>query len=147
MSNKLKRRKAQKRRIRAQSQGAKGIHVKTYGGSFMGRPVGDKGWMILEMFTLRPGIRHYEAMHVTSCHTTGETFVKPFLGEYRLLDDQEVDLLLKKKEEEFKALGGEVLVDSNTMPNWLKLEHLQATIDYELDPPCGCEPVPVPISA
>ena len=147
MSNRLKRRKTA--RAKAERQPFTGppvrtLHVETFAGSFLGTAVGDKGWMLLHNFVMNAGFRPDEAMHISTCPESGKTYVRPYTGEARSMEQEELSRRLKELEKTFKALGGKVIFDDSSAPDWLRLERLQAIIDYELDPPCGCPPTRLP---
>ncbi|MBN2492990.1 MAG: hypothetical protein JXR96_00260 [Deltaproteobacteria bacterium] len=141
MSSRLKKKKLRKSRQRGSlNEDSKEVMVTTPAGTFIGTACGSTGWMKLAGFDLNPAVPPERAMHVSFCHTTGECFVKPYTWCH-----------IRKPEDELRARRAELLdflTEINagqpptlllSQPLWWEVEFLEYVIDYELNPPCGCQ--------
>ncbi len=149
MSSRLKRRKNPRksknrknwRRPGKLGQSEKSRWVETPAGSFLGEPRGTDGWMVLEACDVNPDIPQEQVMQQCGCPDTGETYVRPF--EQRYLGWPE-HTLLQLREELLQQLaelnGGEEPPLMMRGPLWLEVEFVENVLNFELRPPCGCQP-------
>jgi len=72
------------------------------------------------------------------CLATGQRFVTPLTGRYRNLSPAQLEQRVAELEQVWRDLGGQGIPGRDGYPPHLQAEYLEAIIDFELDPPCGC---------
>jgi hypothetical protein len=140
MSNKLKKIKVKKKKnesAKTESEHER-VFVTTVAGTFVGEQRSESGWMTLESFSLNGRIPLEAAVQKSCCGETGEVFVKPFDGRYRGLSDDDLRKMIGKIESIFAKAGVQMRTLSE-VPLWMQAEYLKNTLDFEIDPPCGCK--------
>jgi hypothetical protein len=141
MSNRWKRRKARAaRQAVGWGEAEERLTVTTAAGRYSGQPAGERGWMKLEGFRPAPGAADGPAgpmLASACCPKSGEQYVKPLTGRYRDLPEGE---LRKRRDELVSFLNrlGMCWVADGAGPLWMLVEHLEAIVEFEVEPPCGC---------
>ena len=141
MSNKLKKIKARNKNKKQPEKTMLEIErviVTTEAGTFIGEPRSESGWMTLESYSLNGRMPLEAALQKSCCGETGEVFVKPFDGRYQTLSDDDLRKMIGKIESIFARAGVQVGI-SPEVPLWMQAEYLENTLDFEIDPPCGCK--------
>ena len=112
-------------------------------GRSLARPA---SWMSLEAFEECADEVYYEHLQATHCRVGHGRFVKPIVGVHRGLSRGVLENRLQGLRCLLFEYGGEVEVD-HRMPLWWSVEWLENVVEYELAPPCGCDPLPQLVKA
>lgn len=116
------------------------VKIETFAGWFIGEVRGN-GWLVnIKDYEVDPETPPDQIMQRSVCPDTGEAFIKPFDGRYRDLSDEEQEECLKVMREMVDTLSGRSIPDNEFVPVWVQAEFLENVVDFELHPPCGCEP-------
>jgi hypothetical protein len=135
MSNRFK--KIKKSRMSKKPADENIVQVKTRAGLFVGSPAGEQGWLKLMSYQLKPGFPQHLAMQQSGCPVSGEVFVKPIEGRYADRPQAENEQRLAELQAFVRSQGGMIGGD-DSLPLWARLEFLENTLDFEMEPPCGC---------
>jgi hypothetical protein len=72
------------------------------------------------------------------CTIHGTLFVRPIMGSYKKLSNMELSTMINNSSEQLEQLGVPLEIDPFA-PLWMQAEHLESSLEYELNPPCGCK--------
>jgi len=103
------------------------------------RKPGKKKWMTMAEFR-----RQYEQGQVgpefqqSGCQTTGEVFVRPITGRFKNKSEEELRRIVDDICQVFIRAGHPPVLDPN-QPLWSQAEFLDNMLEFEMNPPCGCE--------
>ena len=141
MSSRLKKRKARWKKRRDKPTrarpGCDRLNTDIEAGSFIGRRP-QSGWMTFESYERQAGLPAKDPVQQSSCDQTGEMFIRPIEGRYQNLSDDDLHLIIGKIEGIFER-AGVPMHTSSRMPLWMRAEYLENMLDFEMNPPCGCE--------
>ena len=96
-------------------------------------------WMTLEEFR-----REYEQGRVgpecqsSGCKTTGEVYVRPITGRFKHKSEEELRRIVDDICQVFIRAGHPPVLDPK-VPLWSQAEFLDNMLEFEMNPPCGCE--------
>ena len=104
------------------------------------RKVGERPqWTSLESFTAQVGSGEGGgAVQQSSCQTSGDVFIRPITGRFKGLPAKRLRKMYDELLEAFSQAGHRPTMDTS-QPMWMKVEFLDNMMDFELNPPCGCE--------
>jgi hypothetical protein len=96
-------------------------------------------WMTMDEFR-----RKYEQGRVgpkfqrSGCQTTGEMFVRPITGRFKNKSEEELRQIVDDICQIFIRAGHPPVLDPEA-PLWTQAEFLDNMLEFEMNPPCGCE--------
>lgn len=98
-----------------------------------------KGWMSWDEFR-----REYEKdrkkpdVQQSGCRVTGEVYLRPITGRFKDRSEEELQRMVDDLLQVFIRAGHPPEMDART-PLWLQAEFLDNMLEFEMNPPCGCE--------
>jgi hypothetical protein len=97
----------------------------------------DSRWMTEEEYEAIKGtLRGSSPVTVSTCKTTGVSYYALIVGRFRDLPD---DILRAKRMELLAELpAGAALSGETKQPLWVQVEFYANLIEFETNPPCGC---------
>jgi hypothetical protein len=78
------------------------------------------------------------AVQQSCCEVTGEVFVRPITGRFKGLSGEQLTEKVDELVQVFVRAGFPPVMDPG-QPLWMQAEFLDNLMDFELNPPCGCE--------
>ena len=76
--------------------------------------------------------------HSSGCQKTGEMFVRPLTGRLKDKSEEELKRIVDDICQVFIRAGHPPVLGSTT-PLWIQAEFLENMLEFEMNPPCGCE--------
>jgi hypothetical protein len=104
-----------------------------------GKPEKKRGWMTWDEFR-----REYERGRVgpefqrSGCQTTGEVYVRPITGRFKNKSKEELRQMVDDICQIFVRAGHPPVLDPS-QPLWSQAEFLDNMLEFEMNPPCGCD--------
>ena len=74
----------------------------------------------------------------SGCQTTGEVYVRPITGRFKDKSEEELRKMVDKLVAIFVKAGHPPVLDKSA-PLWTQAEFLDNMLEFETNPPCGCE--------
>lgn len=96
----------------------------------------EKRWMTEEEF-LAFNFPPKTEVQVSTCQQTGQKFIALIVGRFRDRPERELE---NRKLRLLAFFSNCAITVDETVPLWKQVEVLENTLDFELNPPCGCEP-------
>lgn len=103
------------------------------------KPGKKRSWMTFDEFR-----RQYEQGRVgpefqqSGCQTTGEVYVRPITGRFKNKSEEELRQMVDDLCQVFIRAGHPPVLDPS-QPLWSQAEFLDNMLEFEMNPPCGCD--------
>lgn len=100
---------------------------------------GEPKWMTLGKFSsLNEHGELSMAVQQSCCKVSGEVFVRAITGRFKDLPSGQLAKMVDELLQVFVRAGYPPELDPG-QPLWMQAEFLDNLMEFELDPPCGCE--------
>jgi hypothetical protein len=105
---------------------------------------GPQGWILEDEYDNLPDSIRRKDWQMCRCPKSGKFWYKRIVGRYRELDDAELRPRRDQVAAYYESLPnreGPAVRVGDDGPQWYELEFIENVMEFELRPPCGCEPL------
>ncbi len=105
---------------------------------------GPQGWILEDEYDNLPDSIRRKDWQMCRCPKSGKFWYKRIVGRYRDLDDAELRPRRDQVAAYYESLPnreGPAVRVGDDGPLWSELEFIENVMEFELRPPCGCEPL------